>query len=87
MDKHASEYDTSAHCTITGQARTPSASTGSRAHAGKMIRCECTRQVRRSVVDVERTASSAAERWWYRQCRARRAAVTTGGRPVSAVHG
>ena len=37
MEKHASDAETSAHCTITGQARTPSASTGSRAHAGKML--------------------------------------------------
>ena len=37
MEKHASDAETSAHCTITGQARTPSASAGSRAHAGKML--------------------------------------------------
>ena len=37
MEKHASDAETYAHCTITGQARTPSASAGSRAHAGKML--------------------------------------------------
>ena len=73
MEKHASEHDTSAHCTITGQARTPSASTGSRAHAGKMLNGSAPFSALRPVALHAWTALSDAERRWYRQCRGRTA--------------
>ena len=77
MDKHASEHDTSAHCTITGQARTPSASTGSRAHAGKMLNGSAPFSAVRPVALHAWTALSDAERRWYRQCRGRSVLVTS----------
>ena len=76
MEKHASEHDTSAHCTITGQARTPSASTGSRAHAGKMLNGSAPFSALRPVALHAWTALSDAERRWYRQCRGRSVLVT-----------
>ena len=74
MDKHASEHDTSAHCTITGQARTPSASTGSRAHAGKMLngsapfrpsgRLHCMHGLPSATQSAGGTGSVAAGAYW-----------------------
>ena len=77
MEKHASEHDTSAHCTITGQARTPSASAGSRAHAGKMLNGSAPFSALRPVALHAWTALSDAERRWCRQCRGRSALVTS----------
>ena len=77
MEKHASDAETSAHCTITGQARTPSASTGSRAHAGKMLNGSAPFSAVRPVALHAWTALSDAERRWYRQCRGRSVLVTS----------
>ena len=76
MEKHASDAETSAHCTITGQARTPSASASSRAHAGKMLNGSAPFSALRPVALHAWTALSDAERRWYRQCRGRSVLVT-----------
>ena len=67
MGTHADRAQAFDHLTPAGQGARPPASTGSRAHAGKILNGSAPFSALRPVAMHAWTALSEAERRWYRQ--------------------
>ena len=76
MGKHADRAQSFDHSMPAGHRARPPASTGSRAHAGKMLNGSAPFSAVRPVALYAWTALSDAQRRWYRQCRGRSVLVT-----------